>query len=58
MNTTIELTPEEKSIVEDACHLLYHNSTIQLKSKDLGDIERINWEKAKKYSVQVLNKLQ
>lgn len=39
-----EFTADEKSLINDAVTQYWHQAETELRKKDLGDIERKNWE--------------
>jgi hypothetical protein len=51
------LNREEIEFIMDALNLQWHSANIELGKKDLGDIERKNWEGVKKKASELMVKL-
>lgn len=51
------LNEQEKDLVIDAVNQYWHQANNELQKKDLGDIERKNWEGIKTKCRELLRKL-
>ena len=51
------LNTEEKDLVLDALNNYWHNANTELQKKELGDIERKNWEGIKTKAGELMRKL-
>ena len=52
-----EFTANEKSLINDAVTQYWHQAETELRKKDLGDIERKNWEYVKENTQKLFTKL-
>jgi len=53
----MELTYAEKSLLLEAVNAYWYESDMKLSRKDLGDIERMNWEVTNQKLKELLVKL-
>lgn len=52
----MEINEEEKDLVIDAVNAYWHKANALLKTNDLGDIERNNWENIKTRCTELMRR--